>query len=363
MLAIYRRSDPVKMASFAFCEFILLGSLFMYMTPLFMTGTFAAWKCNLSIWVLVIGFGMTFGGLFVKLLRIYRIFANKCLRVLRVTDGFLFRNLMIILAFEIVTLLVWTFVGGGPQIVSNYLATEPTLKLNIYQDSCNYGSSGALAGIGVLNFILIIFAIGIGFATWSVPTQFNETKVLITSVFGVAFGCIVCVPLLYFVQSASLVMIVSLTVDFVLVISMAIFCIPKLYEAIRLENYRTSRSRSSTRPGWFIWISPSPKSGLNKPKGGIIIEYTKSKVISSSTKGNPSGEMEKQLGDVSGTSEDSAIRMEPTALAPAVRRNATNSHDGTNHQVSSRWQFNFDCSSRPTKAFCPHCGLGIDEPH
>lgn len=364
MLVIYRRSGPVKMASFAFCECILLGSLFMYMTPLFMTGTFVTWKCNTAVWVLVIGFGMTFGGLFVKLLRIYKIFSNRGLQILHVSDGFLFRNLMIILVLEIVTLLIWTFVGGGSQIIQNQVATDPIVKASIYQDTCNYGSSGALAGIGVLNFILIIFAIGIGFATWSVPTQFNETKVIITSVFGVAFGCVVCVPLLYFVQSASLVMIVSLTVDFVLVISMAIFCVPKLYEAIRLENRRASRSRSSTKPGWFFPASSSQNMG-SKPKGGITIEYTKSKVISSGTKDNHSEEMERQLGKLSETSEESAIQLEPTPMAPAVRRNMSNSHDGTNNPVSSRRQINSDHSSRQTRLYCPHCGLGIDEcePH
>ncbi|RUS17881.1 7 transmembrane sweet-taste receptor of 3 GCPR-domain-containing protein [Endogone sp. FLAS-F59071] len=366
MLAIYRRSEPVKMASFAFCECILLGSLFMYMTPLFMTDPFVTWRCNTAVWVLVIGFGMTFGGLFVKLLRIYRIFSNRGLQILRVSDSFLFRNLMIILALEIVALLIWTFVGSGSQIIQIYLATEPILKASIYQDTCNYGSSGALAGIGVLNFILIILAIGIGFATWSVPTQFNETKVIITSVFGVTFGCVVCVPLLYFVQSASFVMIVSLTIDFVLVISMAIFCIPKLYEAIRLENRRASHSRSSsTNKGRFFWASIPHGMGLSKPKGGITIEYTKSKVISSGTKGSRSEEMERQLGKVSETSEGSAIQLEPTLMTPAARRNTSNSHDGTNNPISSRKQINFDRSTRQTRPFCPHCGLGIDEcePH
>ncbi|RUS30179.1 7 transmembrane sweet-taste receptor of 3 GCPR-domain-containing protein [Jimgerdemannia flammicorona] len=351
MLAWYRRSNPIKMASFVFCEVILLGSVLMYMTSFFMTDIPVLWKCNISIWVLVIGFGMTFGGLFVKLMRIYKIFSNKGLKVIRVTDWFLFKNLLIIIGFEIAALLIWTLTNGGPQMVNTSIGMEPTQNITIYRDMCNFGSSGALVTLGAVNLVLIILAVGVAFATWSVPTQYNETKVIITSVFGVAFGCFVCVPLLFVVPSASVAMIVGPAIDIVLLFSMAVFCVPKLYESIRLENRRASRS--STKPGCCGWASAKAKSTQ-----GSRSSKTKA------SKDSASGDMERHLSEIS-DSEEYNIRMNPTALAPAVRRNvrnASNSNNSDNDAQSAIRRFNLGLSSTPAnQGFCPHCGLGIGD--
>ncbi|RUS35582.1 7 transmembrane sweet-taste receptor of 3 GCPR-domain-containing protein [Jimgerdemannia flammicorona] len=333
MLAWYRRSDPIKRASFVFCEVILLGSVFMYMTPIFMTDTLVLWKCNVSIWVLVIGFGMTFGGLFVKLMRIYKIFSNKGFKVIRVTDWFLFKNLLIIIAFEIAALLIWTFADGGPQMAETTIGREPTQNIPIHQNTCNFGSSGALAALGAVNLVLIILAVGVAFATWSVPTQYNETKVIITSVFGVSFGCFVCVPLLFVVPSATVAMIVGPAIDIALLFSMAVFCVPKVYESIRLENRRASHS--NTKSECWGWASAKAKStqGSKSSKGKV-------------SKDSASREMERHLSEISDPEEHN-IRMDPTALTPIDTQSAIR-------------RFNLGLSSTPANnEFCPHCGLGI----
>lgn len=133
LLFIYRRTAVVKRASFVFCELVLIGSLFIYSTVFFLAGPASTWKCQVVIWVVVIGFALLFGSLFCKILRVYKIFNNKGFVTLRLTDWYLLKRLGLILVIEAIGLIVLARVDGGPQAVMYNTYTDPQSGQSIMQ--------------------------------------------------------------------------------------------------------------------------------------------------------------------------------------------------------------------------------------
>lgn len=75
-----------------------------------------------------------------------------------------------------------------------------------------------------------------------VPTQYNESKFVIAASYAVGFGAIILAPLIFFVTDpVARLMIIGLTIDFGVVISVSIFCLPKIYTAIQLYRQETIR--------------------------------------------------------------------------------------------------------------------------
>jgi hypothetical protein len=126
-----------------------------------------------------------------------------------------------------------------------------------------YGNIGALIYIAVFNLLLIVYAVALSIATWyvilpfyyvlnesiinnviyrKVPTQYNESKFVIAASYAVGFGAILLAPLIFFVTDPmARLMIIGLTIDFGVVISVSIFCVPKIYTAIQLYRQETIR--------------------------------------------------------------------------------------------------------------------------
>jgi hypothetical protein len=87
--------------------------------------------------------------------------------------------------------------------------------------------------------------VALSIATWKVPTQYNESKFVIAASYAVGFGAILLAPLIFFVTDpVARLMIIGLTIDFGVVISVSIFCVPKIYTAIRLYRQETIRHHS-----------------------------------------------------------------------------------------------------------------------
>lgn len=97
----------------------------------------------------------------------------------------------------------------------------------------------------MFNLFLIIYAVALSIATWKVPTQYNESKFVIAASYAVGFGAILLAPLIFFVTDpVARLMIIGLTIDFGVVISVSIFCVPKIYTAIRLYRQETIRQHT-----------------------------------------------------------------------------------------------------------------------
>jgi hypothetical protein len=138
LLAIYRNTQSVKRAGFLICELALIGSLLLYCTIYLLMGFPTRSRCVTTVWTLVLGFSLLFGTLFVMTWRLRKIFHTKSKTPLQITNWYLGRRLLVIMAGEIIGLMILSFVSGGPQPYSYQTGTVPERGDAIYQASVQY---------------------------------------------------------------------------------------------------------------------------------------------------------------------------------------------------------------------------------
>lgn len=88
----------------------------------------------------------------------------------------------------------------------------------------------------------------------NVPTQYNESKYVISSSYTVAFGAILVAPLIFVVSDPfARIILIGVTVDSGVLISVSIFSIPKIWAAIRAgkKDNNGSFSKTMKRLPWF----------------------------------------------------------------------------------------------------------------
>ena len=119
----YRRLSVMQPASPLFMMIIGAGTLLIYMSFMLHSRIDArrvleGWRCSLGIWFFHIGFSTTFGAMFAKTWRIHKIFNNKRMRTVVITDAALLRKIGALVLTQIVVLFAWQlWPGGAPQII------------------------------------------------------------------------------------------------------------------------------------------------------------------------------------------------------------------------------------------------------
>jgi hypothetical protein len=136
LFAIYRETRIIRRASFMFCELALFGSLAIYCTIYLLMGAPTRVRCTTTVWTLILGFSLLFGTFFVMTWRIRKIFHSKSTISLQITNWYLGKRLLIILAGEIIGLLILTLVSGGPQPYSYQTGSVPQRGDAIMQVRC-----------------------------------------------------------------------------------------------------------------------------------------------------------------------------------------------------------------------------------
>jgi heme/copper-type cytochrome/quinol oxidase subunit 4 len=103
-LYFFHLRSAIKASSPLFLLATLTGILFMFISGALLTKEYPTdITCGSGWWLANLGFTLTFGPLFVKCWRIYKIFMRKEMTVVRLTDANLFFRLFMGLAAEIVS--------------------------------------------------------------------------------------------------------------------------------------------------------------------------------------------------------------------------------------------------------------------
>ncbi|ORX75750.1 hypothetical protein BCR32DRAFT_284903 [Anaeromyces robustus] len=273
LFTAYRKGDPIRKASYRFSVIIVLGCILMQLSLLLYLGNPKERLCYLKLWLFVIGFGFSLGGLVVKAYRIYSIFNNRDLKPLVITDNQLFKKFICIMICEIALLLFWTFryvhkEEGKPGILKEVTKTgKPYYENKPYNDTeiidteidytyhyCkpfNEDIKGIIL-IYIFNGLLITLGCFYSIKTWSIPQMYSETKFVACSIYMISFVVSVCVPILSFIHESDMQLhfiIISLTVFFTCFLASAVYSIPKIYNSYwyyQQEYYRRDQRSNNS---------------------------------------------------------------------------------------------------------------------
>jgi len=257
LFTAYRKADPIRRASYWFSVIIVFGSILMYISVLLDLGVSNSDFCYLKMWLLVLGFGCSLGGLVVKVFRIYSIFSNRDLKPLVITDEQLFKYFGIIMGIEILSLSLWSYFYtsnskstsslSGSSIILHYtetnkrlLSSNPitnsTLSYTPYQyEYCKpYNTFSTLLLIYSINCILILAGCFYSIKTWSLPQMYSETKFVASTIYMIGFIVLVCIPTVSSYQDYDIknrFVLSSLAICFTCILATSVFCIPKIYNS------------------------------------------------------------------------------------------------------------------------------------
>ncbi|KAJ3124667.1 hypothetical protein HK098_000952 [Nowakowskiella sp. JEL0407] len=248
VLVYFKETQTVKASSPLFTHLTLVGSIAIYISSIVQAGDPAIMSCTVSVWVFVFGFGLTFGSLFVKIFRIYRIFTNKSGRKLNLGTGALMIYLLIILLCETAVLLAYELAPPRPVIA--LLPKEIPGVGPIPLEKCSSPNSLASLAIVFLNLVLVGVTCVLAFLCRKVPPQYQEAKVIGIIIYAASFILVVIVPVLIYISGSGLVqapfMLFGLAANFTTMTSMIIFCGTKAHTAYLESTGQITLSKTGT---------------------------------------------------------------------------------------------------------------------
>ncbi|XP_045170037.2 gamma-aminobutyric acid type B receptor subunit 2-like [Mercenaria mercenaria] len=108
---VYRNNSYVKMSSSNINNVLLLGCMLCYCTVFFKTIAPNDIICKARVLSFSLGFTITFGALFSKTWRVYRIFTNRKLLKLSIKDRQLYAIIIGLVVVVLVVVIIWELVG------------------------------------------------------------------------------------------------------------------------------------------------------------------------------------------------------------------------------------------------------------
>jgi len=234
VVARYRALPVFRLASVPFLVMILTGLPMAFFSLQYWARAPTARDCSVFDWLLNLGFTLSFGPLFAKVWRVWRIFGRQALRVVKITNWMLARMVAVLVVFDIIVLSVWQASDANWTAVTTY-------QLNTDQSLTSYTScapradrrnAGYLALLGVSKLALLLYGAVIGLATRNVAQTFNESKQIAYALYSTCFtlAVVLTITLLLGLLGNALIATVALGLWWVFFSVLACLFIPKLVE-------------------------------------------------------------------------------------------------------------------------------------
>ena len=254
IFVINRNSKIVKATSRELSSIILFGIFWCYALPFFYIGQPLAFTCGVTRFGLGFGFSVCFGALLVKTNRIHRIF-NRQQKTLKPPPFINPQSQVvfvgIIVFFQVAIAIVWLiFEQPGTILITADYSAELRCAANVYA-----GLSVSLA----YNCILLICSTYFAFRTRSIPSEFNETKLINLTCYTMCVIWVAFIPSYFGTASLGSVYTTSSQVLAIVLSAsciLGILFVPKVYVL-----YRRDKSAETEEQGQsYLTSQPSTAS-------------------------------------------------------------------------------------------------------
>jgi gamma-aminobutyric acid type B receptor len=215
----YRKSKVIIAASGAFLVSMCIGGAFMFGSVMaFVSNTDIG--CNVFIWMLPLGFALLFGSLFAKTGRIYLLFSNKSLQLVKYTDRDVGLCVGVILLLECVVLAVMT----GLQPADYAFQTESEREFTFCLFHLPTGVT-LLAFNGVVMVFGIIVSVLVSRLRLSL---YNEAKYIGLAMYNFGF-VVIFVVVIFLVNDLTVrYALLCCCILFITMVSLSVLFIPKI---------------------------------------------------------------------------------------------------------------------------------------
>ncbi|EFA82117.1 G-protein-coupled receptor family 3 protein 4 [Heterostelium album PN500] len=253
MIGWFRNAHSIRSASPFFSATIIIGGIMTYIGAIIYALPPSNGSCVAKFWMLAIGYALMVGSLVVKNIRIWMIFDNSELRVVKVTNYQLMPWVAGIVAIMVVLLALMTAPAVGDiKMVQVDWRSEDANDLSKYEyaNVCIMGRTASIILYVLLGVFGVLMATGV-FVSWKIRTvdieEFNESKPIANTLYAGLFSIFVIISLMISPQSVNNeTTIICSAVLFITTISLGILFLPKF---IRIYLYGANTSNVFNRSG------------------------------------------------------------------------------------------------------------------
>lgn len=269
---IYRNTKSIVASSPLFLFIMLIGSIMLYTGILTWTLTTSDVLCMLHWWLIGIGFILMFGGLLVKVWRISRIFNDKDLSVIRISNIELLVAVGVAVAIEIALLVVWTAAGRSKAALRPTDPIRPSLDYMI----CTATTVGTviLSVLAGYKGLIMIAGVWLSVSTWKIKySVYNESRAIAFSMYNLFFFLVLAVIVQLVIngsnQRKAQFVVRSFMILFGTFLPIAVIFIPKFYRTVYLnsDNIGTQSGKTGNRS-----VGTGTTGGLNSSGGEPKLE-------------------------------------------------------------------------------------------
>ncbi|TYZ64206.1 hypothetical protein PybrP1_011491 [[Pythium] brassicae (nom. inval.)] len=271
MVFVFRHRDVpvIKRSQYELLELMLLGGVFICVAAIVYAGKPSHFLCGVRPVAISTGFTTIFSSLFVKSLRVYRVFMKSAMKRVKVSLFMMLKFFFLFFAVDVLIITVWFAVDFPAPTTTVKPALEFRGEIDqIYCESSSFIFSALLI---FWKAILLFMGLYISFLVRNVSGDFQESMWIFASALVVLIGSLVIIPLTYLVDlaAAPFYVFLSITLLFCTVVVMLFMLAPKL---LRLNAVMSKRSSTGTAPSKYNTSSVVGASN-----------YTQSDVASSTT--------------------------------------------------------------------------------
>eukprot|EP01133_Synstelium_polycarpum_P011564 gene11564-13497_t len=227
---VLRRTKSIRSASPLFCVVILLGGAMIFIGVIVWVSTPTQSLCLLRYWIVSLGYTIMLGNMVVKNVRIYLLFSNKKLVLLKITNSKLMPYVAAILLVNIGILVAWTVVGKMDMYESRNI--DDIGKYEFIR-TCEATSAGNVILYVLLGYHALMIIVGcyVSFKLRSVEIdEYNESRSIASILYAIAFCLFIVIPLLVSSQGVhSQITIICASFIFTAASGLLILFVPKFY--------------------------------------------------------------------------------------------------------------------------------------
>ncbi len=256
LFACWRDRPQIIASSLLFVELIILGAAMMYASLFFWTLETTTAMCNLKYWLAGVGFVLLFSALLTKTWRVWRIFHERSLKMIKLTNSYLLKIMAVALGIEIVVLTIWSAVFT-PQ--AETVVVDINRPLLDYRTCSSTGSLPFAIILIVYKAFLIVAGVVLGFWSRKIRSEYNESKFILIAMYNITFSALILLVLFAIQLNDRYIdfLIRSIAILWGVTATLCILLIPKIYYVATGSKDPTKR-----RGVWSAGITPAGSSSL-----------------------------------------------------------------------------------------------------
>lgn len=274
---IWKSHHVIRSASYVFMILSLLGLMMMFVSGILLVQPASTENCQTFSWFLFLGLTFSFGPLFTKTWRIYRIFGTRKLKVVSISNRKLLLLTGILFTFKIILLIVWQSQGNLQPMINDVVSSSTSVLtgrpiVNRYVQ-CGLGGGNAEAMFFVVIIVkCVMFAIGalLAFSTRKVSSTFNESSGIAFTIYNVCFTVGIIGPIIVVISATGdvLILLLSFALLWISFFTTGILILPKMFKVLGKNEADTegSTSNATNSSSGYAFVSISNIGTVNQLK-------------------------------------------------------------------------------------------------